>query len=66
MKKEIIKIDDFLLGGIVLLVLSDIYMCKMKNDIVELWYVDDTYVQRECNETNRLFDTLHSYHPNIK
>ena len=29
-------------------------------------YVDDTYVKRKRNEADTLFDTLNSYHPNIK
>ena len=52
---------------------SDIYKCKMEEDIVKplkptfsKHYVDDTYVKRKRNEEDNLFDELNLYHPNIK
>ena len=61
------------MGGPIFVVLSDIYACKMEEDIVApskpLFYkrhVDDTYVRRKKNETDELYDALNSYHQNIK
>ena len=61
------------MGGPISVVFSDIYMCKMEEDVVNPLkpifykrYVDDTYVKRERNESDTLFDALNSYHPNIK
>ena len=55
------------------MVFSDIYMCKMEEDVVKplksiiyKLYVDDTYVKRKRDKTDTLFDALNSYHPNIK
>ena len=52
---------------------SDIYKCKMEEDIVKplkptfsKHYVDDTYVKRKRNKEDNLFDELNLYHPNIK
>ena len=59
--------------GLISVVFSDIYMYKMEEDVVKPLrpifyrrYVDDEYVRRKCNEADTLFDTLNSYHPNIK
>ena len=67
------QIDGCPMGGPISVVFSDIYMCKMEEDIVKSLkpifykrYVDDTYVKRKCNEADTLFDALNSYHPNIK
>ena len=61
------------MGGPISVVFSDLYMCKMKEDVVKPLkprfykrYVDDTYVKRKCNESDTLFDALNSYHANIK
>ena len=61
------------MGGPISVVFSDIYMCKMEEDVVKPLkpifykrYVDDMYVKRKHNESNTLFDALNSYHPNIK
>ena len=61
------------MGGPISVVFSDIYMCKMEEDVVKPLkpifykrYVDDTYVKRKRNESDTLFDALNSYHPNIK
>ena len=51
---------------------SDIYMCKMEEDVKRLKpifykrYVDDTYVKRKRNEPEILFHTLNPDRPNIK
>ena len=61
------------MGGPISVVLSDIYVCKMEEDIVApskplfyKRYVDDTYVRRKKNETDELYNALNSYHQNIK
>ena len=65
--------DGCPMGGPISVVFSDIYMCKMEEDVVKPLkpifykrYVDDTYVKRKCKEADTLFDALNSYHPNIK
>ena len=67
------QIDGCPMGDPISMVFSDIYMCKMEQDIVKplkpifyKCYVDDTYVKRKCSEADTLFDALNSYHPNIK
>ena len=67
------QIDGCPMGGPISVVFSDIYMCKMEEDVVKPLkpifykrYVDDTYVKRKRNESDTLFDALNSYHPNIK
>ena len=59
--------------GPISVVLSDIYACKMEEDIVipanpvfYKRYVNDTYVQIKKHETDKLFIDLNSYHENIK
>ena len=59
--------------GLVFVVFSDIYVCKMEEDIVipanpifYKRYIDDTYVQRKKHERDKLFIDLNSYHENIK
>ena len=61
------------MGGPISVVFSDIYVCKMEEDIViptnpifYKRYVDDTYVQRKNHETDKCFIDLYSYHENIK
>ena len=51
------------MGVPISVVFSDIYMCKMEEDVVKplkpifyKHYVDDTYVKRKCNEADTLFD----------
>ena len=53
------------------MVFSDIYMCKMEEDIVKplkpIFYkhcVGDTYDKIECNKADTFFVALNSYHPN--
>ena len=67
------QIDGCPMGGPISVVLSDIYVCKMEEDIVApskplfyKRYVDDTYVRRKKNETDELYNALNSYHQNIK
>ena len=55
------------------MVFSDIYICKMGEDVVNPLkpifykrYVDNTYVKRKRYESDTLFVALNSYHPNIK
>ena len=61
------------MGGPISVSFSDIYVCKVEEDIVALSkpnfykrYVDDTYVRRKKNETNELYDALNWYHQDIK
>ena len=61
------------MDGPISVVLSDIYVCKMEEDIVipanpifYKRYIDGTYVRRKKHETDKLFIDLNSYHENIK
>ena len=61
------------MGGPISVAFSDIYMCKMKEDVLKPFkpifykrYVDDAYVKKKRNEAGTLFDALNSQHPNIK
>ena len=61
------------MGGPISVVFSDIYMCKMGEDVVKPLkpifykrYVDDTIIKRKRNESDTLFNALNSFHPNIK
>ena len=61
------------MGGPISVVLSDIYVCKMEEDILTPSkphfyerYIDDTYVRRKKNETDKLYNASNSYHQNIK
>ena len=67
------KIDGCPMGGPIFVVLSDIYVCKMEEDIVApsnplfcKRYMDDTNARRKINGTDELFNALNSYHQNIK
>ena len=67
------QIDGCPMGGPISVVFSDIYVCKMEEDIVipanpifYKTYVTDTYVQRKKRETDKLFLDLNSYDENIK
>ena len=60
------QIDGCPMGGTISVVLSDIYVCKMKEDIVApskslfyKCYVDDTYVRRKKNESDELYNAMH-------
>ena len=61
------------MGGPISIVLSDIYVCKIEEDVVARSkplfckrYVDDTYVRKKRNQTDELYNALNSYHQNIK
>ena len=67
------QVDGCPMGGPIFVVFSDIYVCKMEEDILipanpifYKRYVDDTYVRRKKHETDKLFIDLNSYHQNIK
>ena len=67
------QFDGCPIGCPISVVFSDIYMCKMEEDVVKPLkplfykrYVDDTYVKRKRNEADTLSVALNSYHPNIK
>ena len=61
------------MGGPVSVVFSDIFICKMEEDLVfpakpifYKRYVDDTYIRRKKNVNDELFQNLNCYHTNIK
>ena len=61
------------MDGPMSVVFSNIYMCKIKEDIVAcgkpMFYkrsVDDTYIRRKKNVNDELFQSLNSYHRNSK
>ena len=64
------KIDSCLMEGLILIVFCGMYMYKMKNNVKRfkaysyIQYVDDTYRKRD--ETEKFFNDLNPYHPNIK
>ena len=67
------QIDGCPMKGPISTVLSDIYICKMEEDIVTpskplfyKCYVDDTYVRRKTKKTDELDNVLNWYHQNIK
>ena len=67
------QIDGCPMGDLISVVFSEIYMCKMEQDVVKplkpmfyKHYVHDTCVKRKRNKSDTLFDVLNSYHPNIK
>ena len=67
------QIDGCPMGGPMSVVFTDIYMCKMEDDVVvsikPIFYkrfVDGTYIRRKKNTKNELFEKLNTYHDNIK
>ena len=67
------QIDCCSMGGPISIVLSDIYVCKIEEDVVarskplfSKRYVEDTYVRKKRNQTDELYNALNSYHQNIK
>ena len=61
------------MGGPVSVVFSDIFMCKMGEDVVVpvkpifyKRYVDDTYIRKKKNVNDKEFQNLNCYHINIK
>ena len=72
-KKVLKSLTITFLGKFTFVVLSDIYICKMEENIVTAskplsykHYVDATYVRRKKNETDGVYNALKSYHQNIK
>ena len=66
------QVDGYTMGGPLSVTFSDIYMVKVKNDVVipskPIFYrrfVDDIYRRLKLGD-NVLFDQLNSYHLNIK
>ena len=74
MNSRLIKqIYEFPMGAPVSVVFSDIFMCKMDEIVVVpakpifyKRYVDETYIRRKKNVTDKLFQNLNNYHTNIK
>ena len=66
------QIDGCAMEGLISVVFSDIYMCKMEEVVKPLklifykHYMDDTYVKRKRNESDTVFGALNLYHANIK
>ena len=67
------QIDGCPMGGPVSVIFSDIFICKMEDDVVvpakPIFYkchVDDTYISRKKNFNDELFLNLNSYHTNNK
>ena len=61
------------MGGPVSAIFSGIFMCKMEDDVVVpvkpnfyKRHFDDSYIRREKNVNDELFQNLNSYHTNIK
>ena len=67
------QVDGCVMGGPLSVTLSDIYMSKMEDDVVEKYqpkfykrYVDDIIYRRKKNQVDLLFNDLNNYHQNIK
>ena len=61
------------MGGPLSVILSNIYMAKMEDDVVEKYqpkfykrYVDDIINRRKKNQVDLLFNDLNNYHHKIK
>ena len=61
------------MGGPVSAVFSDIFMCKMEEDVVvpakPIFYkcfTDGTYIRRKKNANDELFQNLNCYHTKVK
>ena len=61
------------MGGPVSVVFSDIFMCKIEEDVVVpakpsfyKRYVDGTYIRRKKNVNDELFQNLNCYHTKVK
>ena len=71
--RPIKQVDGCRMGGPISAVFSNIYLCKMEEDIVipanlifHKRYVDDIYIRRKKHDTDKLFIDLNLYHQNIK
>ena len=67
------QVDGCPMGGPISVVLSNIFCVKMEFDVVKplkpkLYkrYVDDIFSKRIKNQSDKLFEKLNNYHPNIK
>ena len=67
------QVDGCPIGRPISVAFSDIFMCKMKFDVVVparpifyKRYVDDTYMQRKKNDVDKLSEEINSYNENIK
>ena len=67
------QVDGCPMGGLISVVLSNIFCVKMEFDVVKplkpkLYkrYVDDIYSKRIKNQPDKFFEILNNYHPNIK
>ena len=67
------QVDGCVMGGPLSVTLSDIYMSKMEDDVVEKYqpkfykrYVDDIINRRKKNQVDLLFNDLNNYHHKIK
>ena len=67
------QVDGCPMGGLIFVVFSDMFTCKMEYDVAVpakpifyKRYVDDTYVRIKKNDVEKLFEELNSYHENIK
>ena len=66
------QVDGCPMGGPILFVLSKIFCVKMEFDLAKPWepklyklYVDDIYSKRIKNQSDKHFENLNNYHPNI-
>ena len=66
------QIDECFMGGPMSVVFTDIYMCRMEDDVAAplklifyKQYVDDIYIRRKKNATDEPFEKLNTYHDNI-
>ena len=67
------QVDGCPMGGLISVVLSNIFCVKMKFNVVKplkpkLYkrYVDDIYSKRIKGQPDKLFEKLNNYHSNIK
>ena len=67
------QVDRCPMGGLILVVFSNIFCVKMEFDVVKPLkqilskrYVDDIYSKQIKNQPDKLFEKLNNYHPNIK
>ena len=67
------QVDGCSMGGLMLVVLCNIFFVKMEFDIVKPLkpkpykpYVDNIFSKQINNQPDKLFEKLNNYHPNIK
>ena len=67
------QVDGFPMRGLISVVLSNIFCVNMEFDVFKplkpklyKHYVDYTYSKRIKNQSDKLFERLNDYHPNIK